>query len=61
MSEGRVLGDVVHTQVSTGAEWKARTEASEAKVTELEAQLAAREEHMQKETTRVLAQEREIW
>lgn len=46
LSGGRVMRGIIHTQVATEAEWKARAKASEAKVTELEVLYAAREVHM---------------
>ena len=61
MSGGRVLGGIVHAQVAFGAKWRLRVKALQAKVTELEATIAARKVHMQEETARALAQERELW
>ena len=43
---GRVLGGIICAQVATGAEWKARAKALEARVTKLEALLSVREAHM---------------
>ena len=46
---------------SSRAKWRARAKALQARVTELKATLATREVHMQEETARALAQEREVW
>ena len=46
MSEGRVLRGIICAQMVTRAEWRACVEALEARVTELEALLAAKEAHM---------------
>lgn len=46
MSKGRVLGGIIRAQVATGVKWRACAEASEARVTKLEALLAAREAHI---------------
>ena len=46
VSGGRMLGGIIHAQVATGAEWRVRAEALQAKVIELEATLATREAHM---------------
>ena len=46
VSGGRVLGGIIQAQVASGVEWKARTEALQSRVTELEATLATREAHM---------------
>ena len=61
MSGGRVLGGIVHAQVASGAKWRLRVEALQARVTKLEATATAREIHMQEETTRALSRERELW
>ena len=45
VSGGRVLGGAIHAQVAIGAEWRARAKIVEAKVTEIEALLVAREAH----------------
>ena len=58
---GRVLRGLVHAQVAFEVEWRVRVEALQARVTELEATVAAREVHMQEETARALARERERW
>ena len=59
MSGGRVLGGIVHAQVAFRAKWRLRVKALQAKVTELKATIAARKVHMQEETARALAQERD--
>jgi len=46
VSGGRVLGGLIRAQVASGVEWRARAEALQAKVTELEATLATREARM---------------
>ena len=46
MTRGRVVGGIVRAQVTTGTKWRARAEASEARVIELEALLTTREAHM---------------
>ena len=47
--------------MAIAAEWKACAEASEAKVTELKALLAARMMHMHEEIAWALTSKREIW
>ena len=47
--------------MATGAEWRVRIEALQAKVIELETILAIREAHMWEEIARALAREKEIW
>ena len=46
VSGGKVLGGVIHAQVATGAEWKARAETTVARVTEFKALFTAKEAHM---------------
>ena len=46
---------------SSGAKWRACAKALQARMIELEATLATREVHMQEETARALAREREVW
>ena len=48
----RVLGGIVYSQVASGAVWRVRTKALQARLTELEATIAARDIHMQEETAR---------
>ena len=60
ISGGRMLGGVICAQVATRAEWRTCAKAVEARVTKLEALSVDREAHIQKETTRALAREREI-
>ena len=57
---GRVLGGAARTQMAIGAEWKARVEIVEARVTEFKVLSTARVAHMQEEIARALAREREI-
>jgi len=61
VSGGRVLGGIVHAQVASGAKWRARAEALQARVTELKATATTREVHMQEEIVRALAREMVLW
>ena len=61
VSEGKVLGGIVRAQVASRVKWRAHVEALYDKVIELKATTATREVHMQEETARTLAQERELW
>ena len=61
VSGGRVLRGIICAHEATRVEWRVRTKALQAKVTELEALIAIREAHMQEESTRALPLEREIW
>ena len=58
---GKVLGGIIHAQVASRVEWRLRAKALQAKVTEFETTAASREVHMQEETARALARERELW
>ena len=57
---GRVLGGAARTQMAIRAEWKARAEIVEARVTEFEVLSTARVAYMQEEIARSLAWEKEI-
>ena len=46
VSGGRVLGGAIYAQVAIGVEWRACAKIVEARVTEIEALLAAREAHV---------------
>ena len=46
VSGGRVLGGIVRAQVASRAKWRLRSEAFQAKVTELKTVATAREVHM---------------
>ena len=61
MSGGKVMGGILRAQVASGAEWRLCVESLQDRVTELETTAAVREVHMQEETARALAQERELW
>ena len=56
-----MLGGIVHAHMASIIEWRSCVEALQAKVTKLKATAGAREVHMQEETTRALARERELW
>jgi len=46
ISGDRVLGGIICAQATSGAEWRARTEALQARVTDLEATATTREVRM---------------
>ena len=56
-----MLRGIVRAQVAFGAQWRLCAEDLQARVTELETIATVREVHMQEETARALAQERELW